>query len=171
MSLRFRTSVLVLILVAGACQREERQDRGKPLPETAPLAQRDARARLYQANANQLARGETLFAAMNCSGCHSHGGGGMGPALMDAEWRYGGTMPDIVSSILDGRPNGMPAWRGKLTEEQAWQLAAYVRSLSGQIDKDVVSSREDEISGETWSLTPRQRVEGRAEYRESRPKQ
>src|SRR5690242_3579562 len=43
----------------------------------------------YEQNAYALARGEELFRAFNCVGCHAHGGGGMGPALMDAKWRYG----------------------------------------------------------------------------------
>jgi cytochrome c oxidase cbb3-type subunit 3 len=83
---------------------------------------------------------------MNCAGCHFHGGGGMGVALMDDKWRYGGRIDQIVASIAEGRPNGMPAWRGKLTEQQMWQIAAYVRSLSGQVPKDTVSARADETS-------------------------
>jgi cytochrome c oxidase cbb3-type subunit 3 len=31
---------------------------------------------------------------------------------------------------LEGRPNGMPAWGGKVPDEQLWQLATYVRSMS-----------------------------------------
>jgi len=88
---------------------------------------------------------------MNCVGCHSHGGGGMGPALMDGKWRYGGRIDQIAASIYQGRPNGMPAWRYKLNEEQIWQLAAYVRSLSGQVPKDAVGAR-----AETMSNTPPQ---------------
>ena len=70
----------------------------------------------------------------------------MGPALMDSRWRYGGRIDQIAASIAEGRPNGMPAWRGKLTAQQIWQLAAYVRSLSGQAPKDAVASRADELS-------------------------
>ena len=40
----------------------------------------------------------------------------------------------------------MPSWRGKLTDQQIWQLAAYVRTLSGQEPKDAVSARADELS-------------------------
>jgi cytochrome c oxidase cbb3-type subunit 3 len=94
---------------------------------------------------------------MNCVGCHSHGGGGMGPALMDDEWRYGGRIDQIATSIAEGRPNGMPSWRSKLTEDQIWQLAAYVRSLSGQPSKDAVNSRSDSMSSTTpQTLTPRE---------------
>jgi len=94
---------------------------------------------------------------MNCVGCHSHGGGGMGPTLMDSQWRYGGSIPQIAATIVEGRPNGMPSFRGKLTDDQVWKLAAYVSSLSGQPKKDVVSSRADEMSTSTPpDLTPRQ---------------
>jgi cytochrome c oxidase cbb3-type subunit 3 len=51
----------------------------------------------------------------------------------------------------------MPAWRGKLTDDQIWKLAAYVRTLSGQPSKDAVSSRADAMSGTApQSLTPRE---------------
>jgi cytochrome c oxidase cbb3-type subunit 3 len=53
----------------------------------------------------------------------------------------------------------MPAWRGKLTDDQMWKLAAYVRSMSGQPSKDAVSSRADEMSNTTpATLAPRQAV-------------
>lgn len=65
---------------------------------------------------------------------------------MDDEWRYGGRIDQIAATIAEGRPNGMPAWRDKLTDEQIWQLAAYVRSLSGQQRKDAVSARADSMS-------------------------
>ena len=70
----------------------------------------------------------------------------MGPPLSDDEWRYGGRMEDIVQTILKGRPNGMPAFEGKITEQQAWQLAAFVRSLSAQPRQDVLPGRSDDIS-------------------------
>ena len=111
---------------------------------------------LYDNNANAISQGQTLYMQMNCVGCHSHGGGGMGPPLMDDEWRYGSRIDQIATTIAEGRPNGMPAWRGKLTEDQIWDLAAYVRSLSGLPSKDAVSSRAEEMSGPTpQTLTPK----------------
>ena len=143
-----------------ACDREERHSRSKPIGETVPAgesprhdlarrhtsaAARSARQALRQQCAGDLA-GAALFSQMNCVGCHSHGGGGMGPPLMDDEWRYGGRIDQIATTIAEGRPNGMPSWRSKLTEDQIWQLAAYVRSLSGQPSKDAVPQprRSDE---------------------------
>jgi cytochrome c oxidase cbb3-type subunit 3 len=111
-----------------------------------PIPPLDARALSYERSASAISEGQRLYNWMNCSGCHFHGGGGMGVALMDDKWRYGGRIDQIVASIAEGRPNGMPAWRGKLTEQQMWQIAAYVRSLSGQVPKDSVSARADETS-------------------------
>ena len=166
MSSRFLFSLLALVLVASpaGCRREERSSRNEATAEagrTDPGAVERNRHPYsgYENNSFQVAKGQQLFSAMNCVGCHSHGGGGMGPALMDDEWRYGGSMAEIVATIRDGRPNGMPAWRGKLTDEQMWQIAAYVRSLSGQPDKDVVPSRGDEMSNsEPLTITEREAV-------------
>ena len=174
MSSRFRTSCLVIGVIAlalGACDREERRSRSKPLGETVPYGQSpdtiipgggppqplDARAALYDNNAPAISEGQQLFSWMNCVGCHSHGGGGMGPALMDDEWRYGSRIDQIAASIAEGRPNGMPAWGARLTDDQIWKLAAYVRTLSGLPSKDAVGSRTEAMSGPTpQTLTPHQ---------------
>jgi len=174
MSSRFRASFLLIgaaALTLAACDREERHSRAKPIGETVPAGESpdtiwpgdssppplDARAKLYDNNAPAISRGQQLYTQMNCVGCHFHGGGGMGPPLMDDQWRYGGRIDQIAASIAEGRPNGMPAWRQKLTDDQIWQLAAYVRSLSGQPSKDAVSSRAEEMSSTTpATLTPRE---------------
>ena len=174
MSSPCRASFALIALAAvalSACDREERHSRAKPIGETIPAGTSpdtiwpggtipqtaDPRAKLYDNNAPAISAGQTLYTQMNCVGCHSHGGGGMGPALMDDEWRYGGRLDQIAATIAEGRPNGMPAWRGKLTQDQIWKLAAYVRSLSGQPSKDSVSSRADAMSATTpGTLTPRE---------------
>jgi cytochrome c oxidase cbb3-type subunit 3 len=161
MSSRFRNRLAacaILALLCG-CDRERRHDSGKTgAPEIVKSTSPDTifpgssqppvdrRAAAFEGNANEIAKGQQLYLWMNCVGCHSHGGGGMGPALMDDEWRYGGRIDQIASSIAEGRPNGMPSWRAKLTDEQIWQLAAYVRSLSGQVRKDAVGARTDTMS-------------------------
>ncbi|HEY6452657.1 MAG TPA: cytochrome c [Steroidobacteraceae bacterium] len=90
----------------------------------------DPRAAAYYDNAEAVNTGKRLFQQYNCSGCHSNGGGGMGPSLMDDEWIYGGRLEQIHQTLVEGRPNGMPAWGGKIPDEQLWDLAAYVRSMS-----------------------------------------
>ena len=98
-----------------------------------------------EGNAYDIAQGKQLFAQWNCSGCHSHGGGGMGPPLMDNEWIYGSSPENIVATIVEGRPNGMPSFRNRITASQLWQLAAYVRSMSGLEAKAPSPGRNDEM--------------------------
>jgi cytochrome c oxidase cbb3-type subunit 3 len=100
-----------------------------------------------ESNAYLVTNGKRLFRWYNCNGCHGQGGGGFGPALMDAAWLYGSEPADIFDSIVQGRPNGMPAFGGRVPEDQVWQLVAYVRSLSGQLRKDVAPSRADGLAG------------------------
>jgi cytochrome c oxidase cbb3-type subunit III len=90
----------------------------------------DPRAAKYYDNQNAVNIGKALFYSMNCSGCHTNGGGGMGPSLMDSQWIYGGRLEQIRQTIADGRPNGMPAWGARLSDADMWELAAYVRSMS-----------------------------------------
>ena len=98
-------------------------------------------------NAYAVNQGKRLFRWYNCSGCHAGGGGNMGPPLMDKEWLYGYEPADIHASIVEGRPKGMPAFGGRIPDDQVWQLVAYVRSMSGQLRKDVAPSRADSLSG------------------------
>jgi cytochrome c oxidase cbb3-type subunit 3 len=162
MSSRFRNRLAACALLAllAGCGRERRQPGAHlPVPPVpamaspdtifpgnAPAPPLDPRAAAYEGNAQAIAQGQQLFSWMNCVGCHGHGGGAMGPALIDDQWRYGGRIDQIASTIAEGRPNGMPSWRAKLTDEQIWQLAAYVRSLSGQVRKDAVGARPDTMS-------------------------
>jgi cytochrome c oxidase cbb3-type subunit III len=90
----------------------------------------DPRAARYYDNPAAVTTGMRLFGQYNCSGCHSNGGGGMGPSLMDDEWIYGSRLEQIHQTLVEGRPNGMPSWGGKVPDEQLWQIAAYVRSMS-----------------------------------------
>jgi cytochrome c oxidase cbb3-type subunit III len=108
----------------------------------------------YLGNAEAISTGRRLFDWYNCSGCHSHGGGNIGPALMDEDWLYGGAPENIFSAIIEGRPNGMPSFRGKLNEQEAWQIVAFVQSLSGAAPFDVTPSRDDHLFT-PWSPTAR----------------
>ena len=144
-----RWMMLALLLLLAACEREQRDFH-------APRQDARASEEHYERDAWDVAQGKQLFQWMNCTGCHSHGGGGMGPALSDDRWIYGGKLQQIYSSIRDGRPNGMPAWRARLTDQQIWQLAAYVRSMGRYVRKDIAPSRDDSLmSGKAESRRPR----------------
>jgi cytochrome c oxidase cbb3-type subunit 3 len=100
----------------------------------------------YDENAYAVSEGKRLDAWFNCVGCHAHGGGDIGPPLMDAKWIYGSEPENIFATIVEGRPNGMPAFRRKIPDQQVWQLVAYVRSMSGQLRKDVSPGRDDDMN-------------------------
>jgi cytochrome c oxidase cbb3-type subunit 3 len=134
--------VALLASVAIACEREERTFRETP-PSTTPTAVRVSALQPgtpadtthainpYEHNAYAQSEGQRLFGWYNCAGCHANGGGGMGPALMDDEWIYGSAPENIYTTIVQGRPNGMPSFAGRIPTYQVWQLVTYVRSLSG----------------------------------------
>jgi cytochrome c oxidase cbb3-type subunit 3 len=90
--------------------------------------------------------GKRLFTQYNCSGCHFNGGGGIGPPLMDEKWIYGDKPENIYSTIVEGRPNGMPSFRQKIPDNQLQEIVAYVRSMSGQLRKDVAPTRNDSMN-------------------------
>jgi cytochrome c oxidase cbb3-type subunit 3 len=72
---------------------------------------------------------------------------------MDAAWIYGADPGNVYATIVEGRPNGMPAFRGRLTTQQVWQLVAYVRSMSGLASKDVAPGRDDDLYPKAPELT------------------
>ena len=91
----------------------------------------DPRVTQYEGNAQAIAEGQRLFNWYNCVGCHFHGAGGMGPALMDKHsFNYGTRLDQIYADLVQGRPNGMPSWGGKIPDNELWEIAAYVKSLS-----------------------------------------
>ena len=62
-----------------------------------------------------------------CHGADGHGNPAMGaPDLADAVWLYGGDFATVATSIRDGRAGVMPAWRSRLTHEQARLIASWV---------------------------------------------
>jgi len=127
----------VLLLAFGpGCQRSRRT-----LHETAPMnapPERDRPTRNpYEDNAYAMTEGQRLYEWYNCSGCHARGGGGIGPSLMADVWRYGKDPSNVYTSIVDGRPNGMPSWRGRMPEYQVWQLVTYVQTL--RADRSIAS--------------------------------
>jgi cytochrome c oxidase cbb3-type subunit III len=148
-------------LALAACQREERSYRADPVAtETEekvslvplspgpsnPKNEISGKGKEFENNAYHMSQGKTLYKWFNCNGCHSNGGGGSGPPLMDDVWIYGGSIENIVHTIREGRPNGMPSFRGKIPDDQIWEIAAYVRSLSGNVSKTAAPSRSDDMN-------------------------
>ena len=141
---RLRTSARRVTAMAAwlliGCEREERNfTSAQAADEAAPPISG------YDESAYAVGEGKRLFVWFNCVGCHAMGGGGMGPPLMDEEWRYGSTPEEIFTTIMDGRRNGMPSFRGRIPEAYAWRLVAYVRSMSGLVLQDRRPGRSDDI--------------------------
>ncbi|HEX4167799.1 MAG TPA: c-type cytochrome [Bryobacteraceae bacterium] len=157
-----------LLLVVG-CQREKRDLRPSP-PEIAvygdaakesdlrpggPINPQPVVRNPYNASGYDVSEGQRLFNWYNCSGCHANGGGGIGPPLIKTTWIYGGEPANLFDTIVKGRPNGMPAWGGRIPAYQIWQIIAYVRSMNGQQPTSATSSRPDTIETNPQNLVNR----------------
>jgi cytochrome c oxidase cbb3-type subunit III len=149
-------ALMLLSVLLLACEREQRRFRDAPPGATESNVQQSSlqpgapqptpvTPGPYAENAYAVSEGQRLYEWFNCVGCHAHGGGDIGPPLLDATWIYGSSPENIYQTIVEGRPNGMPSFRHKLTTQQVWQLVAYVRSLSGQLRKDVAPGRPDDM--------------------------
>jgi cytochrome c oxidase cbb3-type subunit 3 len=158
--MRISLLIVVPMLLLAACEREDREYRPNPVTTHAdekislssispgpapPVEHRSGIGKEYEENAYHVAQGKKYYIWFSCNGCHAHGGGGSGPALMDDRWIYGGQIENIVQTIREGRPNGMPSFRGKVPDDQIWQLAAYVRSMGRNVPKDVAPGRSDDM--------------------------
>lgn len=150
-------ALLFLALALAACEREKRSFREVPPGASVfPAVQTselqagpkttDPSAGAYQESRWAVSQGQTFYEQYNCAGCHSPGGGGgMGPPLNDEEWIYGSDPENVFATVVEGRPNGMPSFRGRIDDAQLWQLVAYVRSLSGLTPRDTWPSRSDHM--------------------------
>lgn len=146
----------MVLLSLPACEREKRDFHPPPIASLIPAVRETelqpgppVRAAPvhdpYEDNAYAVSQGKTLYNQFNCSGCHFQGGGGIGPPLMDADWIYGSRPENIFETVVEGRPNGMPAFGQKIVNDQVWKIVAYVRSMSGLVSKDVAPGRSDDM--------------------------
>jgi mono/diheme cytochrome c family protein len=75
--------------------------------------------------ATQVMEGKGLYDA-NCAGCHGAAGvGGSAPALNTPEW----SDPSKVITITKKGKKGMPAYEGKLKDDEITAIGKYVASL------------------------------------------
>jgi cytochrome c oxidase cbb3-type subunit 3 len=173
-----RWRFFLLAIVFASCEREQRALVVQPPSAQQALAQQmsdlapgPAHKKLPtvrnpdENNAWAMSEGQQLYNFYNCVGCHAHGGGGMGPALMDEKWIYGHDPQQVYASIVEGRPNGMPSFRGKIPDYQVWQIVAYVRSLSGLANQWTANARDDHLK----SAPPPNSVPAATPYNSSLP--
>jgi len=156
---RFTFALFFSFLLLASCQREKRDLRPSPtrlaiygdaakqstLLPGGPIGPNPVVNNPYNSSGYDISEGQRLFNWYNCSGCHAHGGGGIGPPLIKTAWTYGGEPANLFDTIVKGRPNGMPSWGGRIPEYQIWQIIAYVRSLNGQQLRSATPLRQDSI--------------------------
>jgi cytochrome c oxidase cbb3-type subunit 3 len=155
--MRIWLTVIGVAAVTAGCQREERELRIDPPVQAAfdqillmpsgisgtPPQVYFALGKPYESNAYNLSQGKRLYSWFGCKSCHGDGEGGVGPAFLDGWWYYGPEMVSVFASIRDGRPHGMPPYRDKMTIEQIWQLAGYVRTIGTYSASTAAPSRDD----------------------------
>ncbi len=79
-------------------------------------------------------RGELIYAE-NCAACHGDKGEGVqefgAPPLNNPIWLYGGSTPELIETITNGRAAQMPGFGHKFDENTIKKLTIFVHSLSG----------------------------------------
>ena len=131
MNTRLLTTLCLCVVLLAGCGENAKQQ-----------GVQDTGLRQYDKTA--LARGERVFLT-NCAGCHGNGGEGrpgwqqpgpdgkLLPPPLDGNgrvWRF--TSSQMKQFIHQGSPDGranMPAWQGKLTEQQISDLVTWITSL------------------------------------------
>ena len=93
----------------------------------------------------QVARGKAVYGA-HCMACHGTGGKGQPgdwrirdadgfyppPPLDDSAHAWHHPTAALLETIRDGSPQGqgrMPAWKGRLSEQEMQDVVAYIKSL------------------------------------------
>ncbi|GAW65526.1 cytochrome C [Geoanaerobacter pelophilus] len=78
---------------------------------------------------NLIAEGKKEFGE-RCAACHgADGKGGIGPDLTSKNYKYGRSAPEVTTSIVDGRPGGMPSFKNDLSGDKVQGLVQFVLSL------------------------------------------
>jgi mono/diheme cytochrome c family protein len=84
----------------------------------------------FNGNVADAVAGREAFLKYNCVGCHGGlAGGAMGPSLRDSTWKFGGSDEQILTTLHNGRPAGMPAWKGKIPDATLKQIVVYIHSM------------------------------------------
>jgi cytochrome c oxidase cbb3-type subunit 3 len=139
-----------VIVFGGAARESDLQPGGRQSEPHTPNP--------FEGNALAISEGERLFSVYNCTGCHANGGGAIGPPLIKTTWLYGGEPDNIFDTIVKGRPNGMPAWGGKIPEYQIWQLVTWVRAMNKEEPQAATPARADALEQDSGTiLNPPQR--------------
>jgi cytochrome c oxidase cbb3-type subunit III len=94
--------------------------------------QDSAKTNPFARDPKAIDEGKSIF-RINCSLCHGIAGHGgiRGPDLSTGRWVHGGSDEELFNTILRG-VSGTPMPANDLTDEEAWLVIAYLRSLAPQ---------------------------------------
>ncbi|MGE3474322.1 MAG: cytochrome c [Rhodospirillaceae bacterium] len=106
-----------------------------PLPITRAAVTPASDFPVYTDASGEVAEGARLFGYKRCAECHSDAGIMLGAG--------NGNIDTIATAIRDGRPGGMPAYSGKLTDAQIWQIAAFVKAADARPDGEIARTGMD----------------------------
>ncbi len=110
-------------------QMERDEAKYAPLRAEAEAKALEALAALSSDQAT-VSAGREVF-TFRCAPCHGENAEGkVGPSLVDQDWLYGSEPKDILQSVREGRPKGMPAWKNELKQDEIQNVTAYVISLT-----------------------------------------
>jgi len=116
---------LLLGLLLGCDQDSRRNGTQQPLPPATATPASSADLELFR-------EGAVLFSDL-CTSCHGSGGNGRGsrrgPSLQRSELTYGNSREEIIESIRNGRPGGMPSYGHVFDDRKLEALSRYIISL------------------------------------------
>jgi mono/diheme cytochrome c family protein len=120
--IRLLAAGAVLALLSGAPQAVFAQAHQPPKVETDDYAWQHV-ANPYGDDAEAIEQGRSLY-RRTCYICHLDAGG-RGPNLRKSALKG----QDFMRVVLNGKKNTqMPAWKGKLSEEDMWKILAYLEA-------------------------------------------
>ena len=111
---------------------------GKAATETKIPPEEVTRKNPVETSPATIAEGKRLYGATDCAICHGKDGNGKGVEARDIsmnthDWRkpeYLAKFSDGELSYLISKGKGrMPAYEGRETPDQVWQMVIYIRSL------------------------------------------
>ena len=127
--------VAVLIVVLSGCLSQSREVL-VPISQPLPTVPSEYAGKTFPSNVD-VSAGANLFKT-DCVACHGDDGHGDGPASQALD-PHPVNLVDLskiavddflfwkISTGVDG--TAMPAWKGILTDQQIWQVIAFIRTL------------------------------------------
>jgi mono/diheme cytochrome c family protein len=133
-----RGAILCALLCCGLCGCK-----GKSSVEIKIPQEEVDRKNPVESNPTSISEGKLFYGATDCALCHGKDGDGKGVLAKDInmnlhDWRN----PESLSHFTDGElsylilkgKGRMPAYDGRETPEQAWQIVNYIRSMPASAD-------------------------------------